>query len=384
MTCSTSPSRRERVAGGPLDAEWRAARARRQEATLRPGPTVVSCAAPRGQGGLGRHLQEILEALARRGERASCLCGPLGQACGVPARAPFGTRLGLLAATPPARVSHAWRAWRTCVAFDAAAAAALPAAARLLAFNGQALHQFRAGRRAGVESLELVSATAHLRVVARQHARAHSRYPLERSWASRMLARNEREYARAERIHVSSRYAWESFLAEGVAEERLSPFPLTPAPRFSPRPAAGAASTFDVVYVGGLSVAKGVPLLIDAFARLRHADMRLLLVGGAETRGMRGFLGRARARDPRIEVRAGDPLPTLRGARLYVHPSYTDGFGYAPAEALACGVPAIVSEDTGMRELIEPGRDGLILPTGDLDALAQAIDGAYRGELFGG
>ncbi len=37
-----------------------------------------------------------------------------------------------------------------------------------------------------------------------------------------------------------------------------------------------------------------------------------------------------------------------------------------------------------MRELIEPGRNGLVLPTGDLDALAQAIEAAYRGELLGG
>ena len=37
-----------------------------------------------------------------------------------------------------------------------------------------------------------------------------------------------------------------------------------------------------------------------------------------------------------------------------------------------------------MRELIEPGRNGLVVPTGDLDALTQAIESAYRGELLGG
>ena len=37
-----------------------------------------------------------------------------------------------------------------------------------------------------------------------------------------------------------------------------------------------------------------------------------------------------------------------------------------------------------MRELIEPGRNGLVVPTGDLDALTQALDAAYRGEAFGG
>jgi glycosyltransferase involved in cell wall biosynthesis len=127
-----------------------------------------------------------------------------------------------------------------------------------------------------------------------------------------------------------------------------------------------------------------VPLLVDAFARLAHRDMRLVLLGGWATRGMRRFIERAIARDPRIEVRLGDPLPRIRAAQLYVHPSYDDGFGYAPTEALAAGVPAVVSDSTGMKELVVSGRNGLVVPTGDLDALTAAIDTAYRGELLRG
>jgi len=97
---------------------------------------------------------------------------------------------------------------------------------------------------------------------------------------------------------------------------------------------------------------------------------------------MRRFLESASAADPRVTVRPGDPLPHLRAARLCVHPAYEDGFAYAPAEALACGVPVIVSEDTGMKELIRAERDGLVLPTGDLVALTETIEACYRGELL--
>ena len=69
---------------------------------------------------------------------------------------------------------------------------------------------------------------------------------------------------------------------------------------------------------------------------------------------------------------------------LCVHPAYEDGFAYAPAEALASGIPVIVSEDTGMKDLIDPPRTGLILPTGDIDALTAAIDAAYRREILVG
>ncbi len=125
-------------------------------------------------------------------------------------------------------------------------------------------------------------------------------------------------------------------------------------------------------------------LLIDAFSRLQHDDLRLTLVGGWGTRGMRRFVQRACALDPRIAVRPGDPLAHLRRAAVCVHPTYEDGFAYAPAEALAAGVPVLVTEDTGMKELITSPREGRVLPTGDLEALTEALDTAYRGELFGG
>jgi glycosyltransferase involved in cell wall biosynthesis len=138
---------------------------------------------------------------------------------------------------------------------------------------------------------------------------------------------------------------------------------------------------FEIVYVGALTVHKGVPLLIDAFRRLDHSDLRLRLVGGVKTRGMRRFIERECAADARISAGPGDPLSALGAARLYVHAAYEDGFAYAPAEALACGVAVVVSEDTGMKELVDPGRTGVVVPTGDARTLAGAIEAAYRGEL---
>jgi glycosyltransferase involved in cell wall biosynthesis len=97
---------------------------------------------------------------------------------------------------------------------------------------------------------------------------------------------------------------------------------------------------------------------------------------------MRTFVTRACAADPRIQLAPGDPLERLRGASLYVHPTYSDGFGYAPVEAMACGVPVLVSEDAGMKDLVEEGGRGAVLPTGDLEALVEAITASYRGELL--
>jgi glycosyltransferase involved in cell wall biosynthesis len=274
------------------------------------------------------------------------------------------------------------RARAAAVEFDAYAAERLPQAEHLIAFNGQALKQLRVARDSGYRSLALVAANPHLRLLARQHALAHRQYPLEGSWASRLLERNLREYEHAQRIYVASEYTRDSFLEQGFPAERLVRFPLTPDPRFADDGAREPSDLFELVYVGSLAVHKGVPLLIDAVRRLAQPDIRLRLVGGWGTPGMRRFVQDACAGDSRISVCPGDPLAHLRAAALCVHPAYEDGFAYAPAEALAAGVPVLVSEDTGMKELITPGRDGLIVATGDLDALTEAIEAAYRKEIL--
>src|SRR5437588_1369794 len=380
MRASTEPSGPTR---GPLDADWRSQTERRQQAVLPSGSVLVSCPAPFGVGGLGRHLDEIVAALDRSGEQTVCVCGSTRDAeAEKPGGLPHLPSMTTLLA-PAMRLSPSWRHWRTSVAFDRSAAGRLTSAEHLIAFNGTSLAQLRKARQMRFGSVSLMAANSHMRHVIRQHDLAYRQYPLERPWATRLLRRNLREYELAESIYVASRYTRESFLEEGFSEERLRLFPLTPHPRFSPGAQQGAGETFDLVYAGSLTVNKGVALLVDAFGRLGHRDMRLVLVGGWKTPGMRRFISQACARDPRITVRPGDHLPDLRAARLFVHPAYEDGFAYAPAEALACGVPVLVSEDTGMKDLIDPGVTGMILPTGELGTLIEAIESAYRGEAFG-
>lgn len=385
MTGSSEPDAAQSKREPPLGARWRAESEAVQERALAPGSTVVSCPAPFGAGGLGRHLKELADASIRRAEPAICLCGE-ALAHSSADESPFHHQLHLRNPPTPLRrlmrLSPSWRSRRHSVAFDRAATRHLPAAKHLLAFNGQALKQFEAAKRAKYESVSLVAANPHLRVLMRRHEQAYRQYPLERSWATQLVERNMKEYTRAQRILVASRYTWESFVEEGLPERSLSVFPLTPDPRFAFHTAPSATTTFDVVFVGRLCVTKGVPLLVDAVRALPHDDLRLILIGGWGSRGMRRFLQEACSRDRRITMGPGDPLPHLRRAALFVHPAYEDGFAYAPAEALACGLPVLVSEDTGMKDLIEEGVTGMTLPTGDLQALTEAIHACYLGEIL--
>ncbi len=357
---------------GLLPPGFRARAMRAQEDAIPAGETLVAtCNAPFGGGGLGRHLAEIADAAARAGRS----CTTIDETAVGERR--DGRLWRLFSARTPAARSIA-----TAERFDTAVAARLPAAESLMAFNRQALAQLTAARDSGYRHCGLVAASPHAGLRSERHAAALRAYPIEESFAVDVPPRLLDEYEIADFIYPASQYTYESFTDRGFEPAKLRVFPLTPDPRFSPG-GAGDGDTFDIVYVGALTVAKGVPLVVDAFRALHHDDLRLKLVGAPKSRPMRRWLDATLAADERISAGPGDPLPVLRAAKLCVHATYEDGFAYSPAEALACGVPAVVSADTGMRELIEPGVNGAVVPTGDLSALREAIDAAYRGELLG-
>lgn len=69
-----------------------------------------------------------------------------------------------------------------------------------------------------------------------------------------------------------------------------------------------------------------------------------------------------------------DRLPELlRGANAFVLPSYSEGHPKALLEAMACGLPVVVSDIPGNRSVVEPDANGLIFPPGDDVRLAAQL-----------
>jgi glycosyltransferase involved in cell wall biosynthesis len=64
-------------------------------------------------------------------------------------------------------------------------------------------------------------------------------------------------------------------------------------------------------------------------------------------------------------------------ASAFVLPSVEDGFAQAPLEAMACGLPPIVTENVGMSDGITDGTDGFVIPAFDADAIAEKIEALY-------
>jgi glycosyltransferase involved in cell wall biosynthesis len=344
---------------------------------------VLACNTSYGAGGLGRHFMELVEE-SRTHEQLQGYYAP-----GVRTNDPRGqvvitTTTNSLRKYTPLRYFPGWNNHLANDEFDRRVASQLRPTDRFIGFVGSSLSCFQRMRQLGCKTLVLHAANSHVNNVYRQHHKAIDRFGIEDSWLNQtQCEKTKREYALADLIYVASDYTRATFLAEGILPEKIKMWQLNIAPRFKPALERPKDDVFRIIYVGSITVMKGIPILLEAFAKFPAPNAELILVGGWATRGMKRYLQNWLTRDPRIRLQSGDPLPHLQQADVFVHPTYEDGFAYAPAEALACGVPVIVTADTGMKSLIQEGINGHIIPTGDENALLEKLNALYNKPLVG-
>jgi len=176
------------------------------------------------------------------------------------------------------------------------------------------------------------------------------------------------------RIAVSEAAAWTARRFIG-GEYRIVPNGVVLPPGGAPQPRdRKPGEPLEIAFVGQAVTRKGLPVLLRAFEALReHVPARLTVVGAGEgdlapllddTRGVTA-LGRVDDAEKRAALERAHVLcaPSLGG----------ESFGMVLTEAFAAGTPVVASDIAGYRDVVEHGRDGLLVPPGDAVALGEAL-----------
>lgn len=248
-------------------------------------------------------------------------------------------------------------------------------------YEGGALETFREARRLGITTIyeQASSYWYWVRDLLKQEAeRSPELVALLPNLAdsAEHLQWKDEELSLADAIFVASEHVRRT-LAGAVPDEKIRVVHYgAPEIRRRESVATDPAQPLRVLFVGVLVQHKGIGYLLDAVDRI-GAQVELTLVG-------RRFQPNSRVDEACRRWRwfetlsHGQVLDLMLESDVLVLPSLGEGFGLVVAEALACGLPVIVTPNVGASDLIRNGREGFVVSAGSADEIAERLLTLHR------
>jgi glycosyltransferase involved in cell wall biosynthesis len=244
-----------------------------------------------------------------------------------------------------------------------------------IGFDGSAADSFRACAQSGTTSL-LYQAIGHLKSGLRlleAERRLHPEFAAVNlgDTSDGWIARNTQEALLADRVVVPSTYVRDTLIENGRSAESIDllPFPIDTV-RFTPAPTPRGDGKLRALFVGQIGMRKGVKYILEAARRLARPEIEVVLVGGLVDGGdwLKPYAGLYRhvANVPHAEMPA-----IFRQADVFVFPSLHEGSAMAVNEALASGLPCIVTPNAGA--ILHDGVEGFVVPIRDAAAVADRL-----------
>jgi len=179
----------------------------------------------------------------------------------------------------------------------------------------------------------------------------------------------------ADTILVGSSFARNSFIAEGIPDNKLLIVPYgANVSAFRPDEAVARSTDrpFRCLFVGQIGQRKGISYLLRAYRAFRGAGTQLTLIGN--------FHGDGAAFTPYRDIFEHVPhLPQAaladqyRQADVFVFPSLIEGLGLVVLEAMASGLPVITTPN-GPGDIVRDGIDGFVVPIRDVDGIVEKLE----------
>ena len=196
--------------------------------------------------------------------------------------------------------------------------------------------------------------------------------PVDRDELGWLHRRRLVDVALADRVLVPSEHIAGELIRHGTPRERVAVVPYAAdTRRFVPDPSKRHGASCVFLFAGGITQRKGIKYLLEAWRMVRRPGWSLRLLGGlpAEPEPLAPYLDEVEwlGRVPHAEVPA-----RMAEADVFVFPSLFEGSAVVTYEALACGLPSVVTAESG--SVARDGVDGLIVPPRDVQALAAAME----------
>lgn len=275
---------------------------------------------------------------------------------------------------------HAAYAWTDALFARRVAATEMPPHDVFIGYSYASLEALKAERKRGVFTVvhQIDPGRFEWRLVQREAAEWPAYAHPKAEEPDQYFRRAEREWEVADLIVVNSEWSRRALEKQGASPEKLHVLPLgyEPPPKSRARETASQSppekerDPLTVLWLGTVSIRKGIPYFVEAARRLRDANVEFLVAGSIAIR-----TDAVTAAPDNIEWLGHIPrtqVPQLfRRADVHVLPTLSDGFGMSQLEAMAHGVPVVATPNCG--RVVEDGKTGCFIEPRSAEALAEVL-----------
>jgi len=209
----------------------------------------------------------------------------------------------------------------------------------------------------------------------------------------KILEKSEKEFDETDYIFIPSSYVKRTFIERGFSEDKLIQVPygvdLSEFKQIKKKD-----DVFRVIFVGGMSLRKGVHYLLQAFTELNLPNSELMLIGSINDEIKPFFkkykVEKSKKQEISKSINQGSKIRFIghvpqkelykyySQGSVFVIMSIEEGLALVQPQAMACGLPVICTTNTGGEDIIRKEKDGFVIPIRDMDALKEKLVYLYE------
>ncbi len=239
-------------------------------------------------------------------------------------------------------------------------------------WSGNALNSIKFAKSKNIKTL-LVRGSTHILFQKKILEEEYKKYDIKtRPINNKIIEKELLEYEEADYIYVPSVFAKETFIQHNINPNKIIQIPYGVNSSLFHKDTRDD-DVFRIVFVGSLSLRKGVQYLLEAFSELNLKNAELVFIGYIDPdikdilhkyENIFKFIGK---------VEQAMLYKYLSNSSVFVFPSLEEGLAQVILQAAACGLPVICTPNSGCEDVITDGREGFIVPIRDITALKEKI-----------
>lgn len=183
--------------------------------------------------------------------------------------------------------------------------------------------------------------------------------------------RTKMELSLSQYFFVPSSFVKDSLIYSGISSDRIKIVPYgVDISKFTTKVQYSIADPLKFIYVGGTKELKGIYYLLEAFEKIPKSKATLIVVGNANLgEDLQGYNNVTYTG----MVLHSDIPSILNNADVFIFPSLGDSFSLSAMEGAACGLPLLISTNTGMKDLLTTGVEGFIFEVQSVNDIVKNV-----------